>query len=64
MAIKELSNYFSDDEARTATVYRLIESELPPFMTTVMNDSGTTFKAYFETLEDAENLAESWVLND
>jgi 4-diphosphocytidyl-2C-methyl-D-erythritol kinase len=31
-------------------------------MATVMSDTGSTFSAYFETEDDAEEFAEQWVI--
>lgn len=60
MAIQELSTFYSDDGKRTAKVIRLLETKI--FQVSVTNDSGSSFNCRFETLLDAENFAEDWVL--
>lgn len=59
-AVQELTNFYSDDGKRTATVMRLLESKT--YQVSVTNDSGSGFNAKFDTLVDAENFAEDWVL--
>lgn len=60
MAIQELSKFYSDDGRRTATIMRLLDSK--QFQVSVTSDSGSSFNCRFETLLDAENFAEDWVL--
>ena len=63
-AMQELSKFYSDDEKRTATVYKVLgESELM-FASSVKNSSGSTFVAYFGSLTDAEDFSEDWVMTN
>ena len=63
-AMQELSKFYSDDEKRTATVYKVLgESELT-FASSVKNSSGSTFVAYFSSLTDAEDFSEDWVMTN
>ena len=61
MSIRVLSNYLSDDEARTAQVYKVLESG--EIRVSVKNEAGSTFSSVFEDLDSAENFAEDWVMN-
>jgi hypothetical protein len=60
MSFKELSNYYNDDKTRTATVRKEIGTNR--FVVSVMNESGHSFSASYETEDDAEAFAEDWVL--
>lgn len=60
-ATQELSKFYSDDGKRTATIYRIL-GEKQKFSVSVVNDSGNSFTALFETALDAENFSEDWVL--
>lgn len=59
-AFKELSEYFSDDSAKTATVVKELGTNR--YIVRLMNDSGSAFSASFDSEEDAEAYAEEWVL--
>lgn len=59
-AFKELSEYYSDDSGKTATVVKELGTNR--YVVRLMNDSGSAFSASFETEEDAEAYAEEWVL--
>lgn len=60
-AIKELSKYYSEDELRVATVFKKLDDST--FFVSVMHDTGNSFRAEFENVDDAENFAEDWVMN-
>jgi hypothetical protein len=59
-AYKLLSEYFSEDNSRSATI-RLILDKNRVYNVTVTNDSGHAFTATFENEDDAEGFAEEWV---
>jgi hypothetical protein len=61
-ALKLLSEYYSDDQTKTAIVYKTLDKDLPGYMATVKSDTGSTFSAHFETEDDAEEFAEQWVI--
>ena len=58
-AYKELSEYFSEDQKRTASIIKEIGTN--NYIVRVKNDAGSTFNAVFANEEDAEGYAESWV---
>lgn len=57
---KEISEYFSDDSAKRASVVK--ELGTGKYIVRLMNDTGSAFSASFEVEEDAEAYAEDWVL--
>jgi hypothetical protein len=59
-AYKELSEYFSDDNSKRASVVKELGTN--KYIVKLINDSGSAFSALFETEEDAEAYAESWVV--
>lgn len=59
-AYKELSEYFSDDNTKRASVIKEIGTNR--YIVKLINDSGSAFSAIFETEDDAETYAESWVV--
>lgn len=59
-AFKELSEYYSDDSGKKASVVK--ELGTGRYIVRLMNDSGSAFSASFETEEDAEAYAEDWIL--
>ena len=59
-AYKVISEYYSDDKTRTATIR--LELGSGEFQVSVMNESGHSFSASFSTEEDAEGFAEEWVV--
>lgn len=59
MSIKIISNYLSDDESKSAMVYLVLETR--EIQVSVMDPCGSSFFSTFETVEDAEKFAESWV---
>jgi hypothetical protein len=59
-AYKELSEYFSDDNSKRASVVKELGTNR--YIVKLINDSGSAFSALFETEEDAEAYAESWVV--
>lgn len=58
-AYKELSEFYSEDKTRTATIRLILDSR--DFSVSVTNESGHAFVAKFPTEEDAEQFAEEWV---
>lgn len=60
-SFKEISNYFSEDKKRTATIRQELGTKR--FIVTVMNESGSAFSATFDTEEEAEQYSEDWVLS-
>ena len=58
-AYKQLSEYFSEDERRTASVVKELGTNR--YVVRLMSDTGSAFSASFETEEDAEQYAEGWV---
>lgn len=61
MSRKIISEYFADEGPRKATVFK--EIELNEYSATSVDDMGSAFTAVFENLSDAEDWAESWVMN-
>ena len=59
-AYKQLSEYFSDDKKKTASVVKELGTNR--YVVRLMSDTGSAFSASFETEEDAEGYAEEWVL--
>jgi len=57
-----LSSYMSDDEKRKATVFR--EQIDGKYYVSMTNEFGTSFRANFSSVEDAEMYAEDWVLKN
>lgn len=60
-AIKLVSEYIGEENNRSASVYRDLETK--EYKVSVRNESGSYFSATFETVDDAEDYAEDWVLN-
>jgi hypothetical protein len=60
-AAQELTKFFSDDEKKTATIYRVVE-EPKHYLVSAINESGSSFQAIFDNQQDAEHFAEDWVL--
>ena len=58
-AYKELSEFYSEDKTRTATVRLVLDTR--EFTVSVTNESGHAFVARFPTEDDAEHFAEEWV---
>jgi hypothetical protein len=61
MSIKIISNYVSDNELRSAMVYKVLESG--EIKVSVTNESGSTFSSLFDSIDLAEDYAEDWVMN-
>jgi hypothetical protein len=59
MVLKELTTFISDDDLRTATVYK--NSDFG-FTVKLKNDSGSTFSAEFDAEDTANDYAEDWIL--
>lgn len=60
-AVQELSSFFSEDGRRKAIIYRVLGGDTK-YSVSIMNESGSNFSSDFDTLEDAEDYAEDWVL--
>lgn len=60
MAIKVLSEYFSNDNRRSAKIYVLLPQK--EYNVSVMNEAGSSFTSMFENINDAEDFAENWVM--
>ena len=58
--MKELSNYYGDNNNREATVYR----DENGYFATVKSATGVYYTARFNNVEDAEAYAEDWVMKD
>jgi hypothetical protein len=58
-AYKQLSEYWSDDETRSASIIKEIGTN--HYIVRVKNDAGSIFSATFENEENAEGYAEEWV---
>lgn len=61
MSRKIISEYFADEGPRRATVAKDLEAK--NYAVSVVSDTGTAFTAVFDTVQDAEDWAESWVMN-
>lgn len=59
MAFKQLSEYYSDDKLRRASITKELGTN--HYIVQVISDSGSAFSASFITEEDAEGYAEEWV---
>lgn len=55
-----MSIFVSDDEKRKATVFK--ETIDGKYYVSMMNETGTSFRADFKSEEDAEIFAEDWVM--
>ena len=60
--MRELSNYFSEDMKKQATVFHIKEENV--FKVVAKSDSGTHYNTCFGTEDEAEQFAEEWVLKD
>lgn len=58
-AIKLLSEYFSDDNKRRATVSQDLTSK--KIRVTAVSETGSAFTTMFDSEDDAEIFAEDWV---
>lgn len=59
-AYKEISEYFSEDNKKRASVIK--ELGTGRYVVRLINDSGSAFSASFENETAAEEYAEDWVL--
>lgn len=57
---KKLSEYYSDDTTRRASVTKDLETG--KYRVSVISDSGSAFTSVFDTEDLAEQFAESWVI--
>lgn len=60
--MKELSNYFSENMQRQATVFHIKEEKV--FKVVAKTESGSHYSTCFSTEDAAEQFAEEWVLKD
>lgn len=58
-ALKLLSEYFSEDMKRRATV--TLELTTRKFRVAVVSETGSAFSTMFDVEDDAEQFAEDWV---
>ena len=58
-AYKTISDFYSEDKKRTASVIKNLGTNR--YSVSVKSDSGSTFSALFENIDDAEDYAEGWV---
>ena len=58
-AYKQLSEYFSDDKLKTASIVKELGTN--HYIVRFKNDAGTYFSASFASEDDAEASAEDWV---
>lgn len=56
---KELSQYYSDDTNKKASVVKELGTK--SYIVRLTNDSGSSFSTTFDNEEDAEQFAEDWV---
>jgi hypothetical protein len=56
-----ISNYVCETSVRKAEVVKEVGTKR--FIVRMMNDSGSYFTAIFTNIDEAEDFAESWVLN-
>ena len=59
-AYKQLSEFFSEDQKKTASVVKELGTNR--YVVRLMSDTGSAFSASFESEEDAEQYAEDWVV--
>ena len=59
MSYKLLSEYYSDDQKRRATVSQDLTTR--QFRVAVISDTGSAFSSMFEVEDAAEEFAEQWV---
>lgn len=60
-AIKFISEYIGEDNGRSASVYKDIETK--EYRISLGNDAGSYFSITFQDVDSAEDYAESWVMN-
>jgi len=59
-AIKLVSEYIGEENNRSASVYKDLETK--EYKVSIRNEAGTYFTATFDVIDDAEDYAENWVL--
>lgn len=59
-AYKQLSEYFSEDQKKTASVVK--ELGTGKYIVRFKSDSGSIFSSTFDSEDTAEEYAEEWVL--
>jgi hypothetical protein len=59
MSYKLLSEYYSDDQKRRATVSQDLTTR--QFRVAVISETGSAFSTMFQVEDDAEHFAEEWV---
>lgn len=60
-AIKLVSEYIGEENNRSASVYKDLETK--EYKVSIRNESGTYFTAMFDSIDDAEDYAENWVMD-
>lgn len=58
-AYKEISEYFSEDGNKRASIIKEIGTKR--YVVRLINDAGSSFSASYENIDDAEAYAEDWV---
>lgn len=56
---KELSQYYSDDTNKKASIVKELGTK--HYVVRVTSDTGSSFSTTFDNEEDAEQFAEDWV---
>jgi hypothetical protein len=59
-AYKEISEYFSEDGLKTASVIKALDTGF--YLVRFKNDAGSIFSATYQDLDTAEQYAEDWVV--
>ncbi len=59
-AYKQLSEYFSDDMLKTASIVKELGTN--HYIVRMKSEAGTWFSSSYECEEDAEKAAEDWVV--
>jgi hypothetical protein len=59
-AYKKLSTFFSEEKGRKSVVLKSIETG--KYHVSCMSDTGSSFTTIFDSIDDAENFAEDWVV--
>ncbi len=59
-AYKQLSEYFSEDKLKTASIVKELGTN--HYIVRFKNDAGSYFSAKYISEEDAEQAAEDWVV--
>lgn len=60
-AIKLISEYIGEENHRSASVYKDLETK--EYKVSIRNEAGTYFSASFDSVDTAEDYAETWVMD-